>query len=240
MSARIHTRARRRQKPHAGFMAHLLDPIDTLSEVIFSVLILLTFTLAFRIFIIGDGQPVTNEYVKDLVWAALGAAIAWGIIDGIMYALFQVLGRSERHRLLWHIQAAHTADEAVSAIADEFDYMMEPITGEEQRRTLYEDILDHLRTSQPRAVGLKREDLTGGLASVLIAILAVMPSFLPLFIFPSNYPLAIRLSNIVSFIVLFAAGYEWGRYTGMSRWRTGLLVMGVGALLVAVAIPLGG
>ena len=52
--------------------------------------------------------------------------------------------------------------------------------------------------------------------------------------------LAIRLSNVVSFIVLFAAGYEWGRYTGMSPWRTGLLVMGVGALLVAVAIPLGG
>ena len=220
-------------------MAHLLDPIDTLSEVIFSVLILLTFTLAFRIFIIGDGQPVTNEYVKDLVWAALGAAIAWGIIDGIMYALFQVLGRSERHRLLWHIQAAHTADEAVSAIADEFDYMMEPITGEEQRRTLYEDILDHLRTSQPRAVGLKREDLTGGLASVLIAVLAVTPSFLPLFIFSNDYALAIRLSNVVSFIVLFAAGYEWGRYTGMSRWRTGLLVMGVGALLEGVAIPLG-
>jgi uncharacterized membrane protein len=52
--------------------------------------------------------------------------------------------------------------------------------------------------------------------------------------------LAIRLSNVVSFIVLFAAGYEWGRYTGMSSWKTGLLVMGVGALLVAVAIPLGG
>ena len=69
-----------------------------------------------------------RDSVKDLVWAALGATIAWGIIDGIMYALFQVLGRSERHRLLWHIQAAHTADEAVSAIADEFDYMMEPIT----------------------------------------------------------------------------------------------------------------
>jgi VIT1/CCC1 family predicted Fe2+/Mn2+ transporter len=221
-------------------MAHLLDPIDTLSEVIFSVLILLTFTLAFRIFMMNDGLPLTADYIRELAWAALGATVAWGIIDGIMYALFEVLGRSERYRLLWHIQAADTMDEAIEAIADEFDYMLEPITGEEQRRTLYEDILDHLRNSQPRAVGLKREDLTGGLASVLIAVLAVAPSFLPLFIFRSDYALAIRLSNVVSFIVLFAAGYEWGRYTDMSRWRTGLLVMGVGALLVAVAIPLGG
>jgi VIT1/CCC1 family predicted Fe2+/Mn2+ transporter len=241
LSARVHTRTRtrRRQKPREGFLAHLLDPIDTLSEVIFSVLILLTFTLAFRIFMM-DGRPVTADYVNDLVWAALGATVAWGIIDGILYALFEVLGRTERHRLLWHIQAAHTPDEAVTAIADEFDYMLEPITSEEQRRTLYQDILDHLHDSQPRAVGLKREDLTGGLASVLIAVLAVAPSFLPLFIFRHDYALAIRLSNVVSFIVLFLAGYEWGRYTAMSSWRTGLLVMAVGALLVAVAIPLGG
>ena len=239
MSARIHTRARRRQKPREGFLAHLLDPIDTLAEVIFSILILLTFTLAFRIFAM-DSELLTVDFIRELMWAALGATVAWGIIDGIMYALFEVLGRSERRRLLWHIQAAHTPDEAVTAIANEFDYMLEPITGEEQRRTLYEDILDHLRHSQPRAVGLKHEDLTGGLASVLIALLAVTPSFLPLLIFPNDYALAIRLSNVVSFIVLFAAGYEWGRYTGMSPWRTGLLVMGVGALLVAVAIPLGG
>ena len=239
MSARVHSRIRRRQKPREGFLAHLLDPIDTLSEVIFSVLILLTFTLAFRIFML-DGQHVTQDYVNDLVWAALGATIAWGVIDGIMYALFEVLGRSERRRLLWHIQAAHTPDEAVAAIGDEFDYMLEPITGEEQRQTLYQDILDHLQDSEPRAVGLKREDLTGGLASVLVAVLAVTPSFVPFFIFYNDYALAIRLSNVVSFVVLFAAGYEWGRYTGVKPWKTGLLVMAVGALLVGIAIPLGG
>ena len=239
MSARVHTRARRRQKPREGFLAHLLDPIDTLAEIIFSVLILLTFTLAFRIFML-DGRPITADYINDLIWAALGATVAWGIIDGIMYALIEVLGRSERHRLLWHIQAANTPQEAIEAIGGEFDFILEPITGESQRQTLYQDILDHLRDSRPRAVGLKREDLTGGLASVLIAVLAVAPSFLPLFIFRNDYALAIRLSNLVSFVVLFAAGYEWGRYTGMNRWRTGLLVTAVGALLVAVAIPLGG
>ena len=239
MSARVHNRVRRRQKPHEGFLAHLLDPIDTLTEIIFSVLILLTFTLAFRIFIM-DGRPVTAEYVNELIWAALGATVAWGIIDGIMYVLIEVLGRSERYRLLWHIQAAHADEEAITAVADEFDFILEPITGEGQRQTLYRDILDHLRDSRPRPVGLKREDLTGALASVLVAVLAVLPSFLPLFVLSHDYGLAIRLSNIVSFIVLFAAGYEWGRYTGMTRWKTGLLVMGVGALLVAIAIPLGG
>ena len=74
MSARIHSRTRRRQKPRQGFLAHLLDPIDTLSEIIFSVLILLTFTLAFRIFML-DGRPVTAEYVNEVIWAALRAVL---------------------------------------------------------------------------------------------------------------------------------------------------------------------
>lgn len=240
MYAKVHTRARRRPKPTAGFMAHLLEPIDSLAEIIFSVLILLTFTLAFRIFLLGDGQPLTAEDIRDLMVAALSATVAWGIIDGVMYALIEVLGRSERHRLLWHIQAADDRSEAVQAIANEFDFMLEPITGEGQRHALYEDILDHLGDSQPQAIGLKREDLTGGLASVLVAVLAVAPSFLPLLILRHDYALAIRLSNVVSFIVLFLAGYEWGRFTGMNRWKTGLLVVAVGMLLVAIAIPLGG
>lgn len=40
--------------------------------------------------------------------------------------------------------------------------------------------------------------------------------------------------------MLFYAGYEWGKYTGASRWKTGLVLVGVGMLLVAIAIPLGG
>jgi hypothetical protein len=240
LHTKVHTRARRRPKPREGFLAHLLDPIDTLAEAMFSVLILLTFTLAFRIFMLSEGEPVTAEYVNDLLWAALGATIAWGIIDGVMYALVEVLERSERHRILWHIQAAHNDEEAAEAIADEFDYILEPITGEGQRRTLYLDILDHLRDSQPRPVGLKREDLTGGLAPVLVALLAVAPSLVPLLVLRQDPALAIRLSNVVSFIVLFAVGYEWGRYTNTSGWKTGLLVAAVGLLLVLVAIPLGG
>ena len=70
MSARIHTRARRRQKPREGFLAHLLDPIDTLAEVIFSILILLTFTLAFRIFAM-DSELLTADFIRELMWACL-------------------------------------------------------------------------------------------------------------------------------------------------------------------------
>ena len=82
--------------------------------------------------------------------------------------------------------------------------------------------------------------MTGGAASVLIAVLAVLPSLLPFVLLRNDHALAIRVSNIVSFLVLFYSGYEWGKYTGTNALRTGLILVGVGVLLVAIAIPFGG
>jgi VIT1/CCC1 family predicted Fe2+/Mn2+ transporter len=51
---------------------------------------------------------------------------------------------------------------------------------------------------------------------------------------------ALRISNIVSFIILFILGYRWGRYTGANPWKFGALLVLAGVLLMAIAIPLGG
>jgi hypothetical protein len=240
MTARVHHRGRRRPKPTAGFLSNLLDPIDRLAETIYSILILLTFTLAFRIFKLNPADAVTPEYVNELLVAALLATVAWGVIDGIVYVLTEVLERGERHRILWHIQSADTEEEAAAAMADEFDYILEPITGEAQRDVLYRDVLDHLRDSRPQPVKLKREDFIGALACVLVAIIAVTPSLIPFVLLRDDPALAIRISNVISFGVLFYSGYEWGKYTGTSRIKTGLVLVAVGVLLVAIAIPFGG
>lgn len=221
-------------------MAHLLDPIDRLAETIYSVLILLTFTLAFRIFHLGSGEAVTSEYVNELLLGAILAILAWGVIDGIVYALTEVFERGEKHRILLYIEAADSPEEAVEAVADELDFILEPITSESQRRALYAEILEHLHDSQPQPVRLTRADLTGGAASVLVAVLAVLPSLIPFALFRDDPALAIRISNIISFLVLFYSGYEWGKYTGTNPWKTGLLLLAVGVLLVAIAIPFGG
>ncbi len=240
MTARVHSRGRRRAKPTEGFLSNLLDPIDRLAETIYSVLILLTFTLAFRIFRLDPGEAVSAEYVNELLIAAFLATVAWGAVDGIVYVLTEVLERGERHRILWSIQSADTEQEAVETVADELDYILEPITGEAQRAILYRDILAHLHDSEPQPVRLKREDFIGALACVLVAIIAVLPSLVPFAIFRSDYDLAIRVSNIISFGVLFYAGYGWGKYTGANPWKIGLALVLIGVLLVAIAIPFGG
>jgi VIT1/CCC1 family predicted Fe2+/Mn2+ transporter len=242
MPPRAAYRASKRPVQREGFFERLLDPIDRLSETIFSVLILLTFTLAYRLIRLGPDPyaPIPPEYLVELFFAALGATVTWGFIDGVIYALLSVFGRGEKHRFLANIQAAGSEEEGVQAIADELDYVLEPITGEQQRRLLYADVLDHLRDSKPQPVRLTRADLYGGMGCVLVAVLAVLPSLLPLLLLREDYALALRASNLISFGVLFYTGYEWGKYSGLHPWKTGLLLAALGAALAALAIPLGG
>lgn len=241
-TVRASTRNRPRTTPKESFIGRLLDPIDRLSETIFSILILLTFTLAFRIIKLGaePNQVIPSTYINELLIGAAGAALAWGIIDGIMYALMSMFKRGERHRLLSQLQAAETEEEGVQIIADELDYILESITGAEQRRQLYEDVLEHLRNGKAQPVRLTRQDVAGGFGSVLVAMLTVLPPFVPLLLLYNNPALAIRVSNVVSFIVLFIAGYQWGKHTGANPWSMGLLLVSIAAVMVLIAILLGG
>jgi hypothetical protein len=242
MPPRAAYRAGKRPVRKEGFFERLLDPIDRLSETIFSVLILLTFTLAYRLIRLGPNpyEPIPPDYLVGLFFAALGATVAWGLIDGVVYMLLAVFERGEKHKFLANIQAAGSEEEGVRAIADELDYVLEPITGEQQRRLLYVDVLDHLRNSRPQPLRLTRDDIYGGLGCVLVAVLAVLPSLLPLLLLREDYAAALRMSNLISAGVLFYAGYEWGKYSGLHPLKTGLLLAALGVALAAIAIPLGG
>lgn len=242
MPTRSSFRAGHRVPQEGGFLSNLIDPIDRLSESVFSIIILLLFTLAFRIILLSEDaeQALSPKTMNDLLLGALGAVLAWGFIDGVMYALLSLFERGERHRMLKNIQAAATEEEAVEVIGDELDYILEPITDERVRQSLYQSILVHLRDSQPRRIGFTREDFSGILGHVLVAFIAVLPSLTPLLLLRHNPDLAIRVSNLVSLIILFIVGYQWGKYTGANPWRTGLLLMAVALSMVLIAIPLGG
>jgi len=224
------------------YLGGLIDPIDRLSETIFSVLIGLLYVLAFRFITLSStpGQSISDENVNELLVGVISAVVAWGLIDGIMYALLSVFGRGERHRLLIDIQAARTEQEAMEVIADDMDYLLEPITGEDERKALYRSILTHLKNSKPRKYGLKGEDITGVLGHVLVAILSVIPSLIPFVVLRHDYDLAIRVSILISFIVLYVTGSRWASYTGANPWKTGLLIISIAAALVLIAILLGG
>jgi hypothetical protein len=153
----VTVRARHHFKRGQEFFENLLDPIDWLSEAIFSILILLIYLIAFGFNMRSDTpqQSISHENVNDMLVGVLSTVIAWGLIDGIMYALLSMFARGENHRLYRDVQAARTEEEAVDIIAEELDYILEPITCENERKTLYHSIFDHLRNSKPRNIGFK-------------------------------------------------------------------------------------
>lgn len=75
---------------------------------------------------------------------------------------------------------------------------------EGQRHALYHDILAYLSRTEPQTIGIQREGMVGAVATVLLSVVAVLPPLLLLL--PDNTALAIRLSNVVSFAVISAAG----------------------------------
>ena len=92
------------------FTARYLDPVDRLAEIVYGVLIVLTFTLAFHgiEFRNSPVEGVRRRFSRSLL-AAIGCTVAWGFIDSVMYILTSMFERSERQRLLVEIQHARTS-----------------------------------------------------------------------------------------------------------------------------------
>ncbi len=241
-----HRRVHRRPPPPKGWLegliARWLAPIDALTGAIYSILIVLTFTLAFTVIKRGpgSGQPIPEDFGTELFFAVAGAAVAWGLIDGLMLALLAALERGEKHRFLHEIQAADGDEEAIEVIAEEFDFVLEPITSSQKRHLLYGNMLEHLRDSEPRPVGFQHWDWVEALGLAIVAVVAATPSLIPLYFLRHEPLAALRVSNVISFVMLFLLGYRWGYYTGASRWKTGLLLVLFAGALMAIAIPLGG
>src|SRR5262245_38160248 len=59
----------------------VLSPVDRISEVLFGLIMVLSFTGA--ISVATDGR----EEIRELLWAALGCNVAWGLVDAIMYLM---------------------------------------------------------------------------------------------------------------------------------------------------------
>lgn len=223
------------------FLARFLDPIDRLTEAIYAVLIVMTFTMAYRAIDANaaNAAPI-SQLVTNLAIAAFGCAFAWGIIDGAMHVLLSLLERGESNQLFRRLKTAQNEEAAMDAIASQLDDALEPITTDEERQEFYKRAYERLRNREPKRVGFKREDFFGALGVVLIAMLAALPLVIPLVLFRDNATLALRASNLMAIVMLFLFGYSWAKYSGSNPFKVGFALAALGVVMVLVAIPLGG
>ena len=218
-----------------AFLDKYLDPISSFGEVVFGLIMTLTFTLGAGLMLQEEGP----EGARQLLIATIGCNVAWGVIDAALYVVGEIFERGRRRRLVQTIQGAGTAERALPYVAAELDELLEAVTSEPERRQLYERIAERIRGSALPRNRVSKADLLGGLASFLLVFIASLPAALPfLFIQPAH--LALRISNALLLAMLFGVGWRWAHYTLARPWAIGLCLMLGGVALVALAIALGG
>lgn len=228
------------QKPREGLFARYLDPASRMSEIIFGVLIVMTFTLSFRAVDVQafPNEAASAEFVRRLLLAAIGCTIAWGIIDGVMYLLTALLTRGSQQRLVRVAQNAPDETSAMAAIAEALDDDLAALS-EKDRRDVYRELYEGVQGVSLRKVRVRRGDVLGAVVVACMAVIAVCPVVIP-FLFVQDPVWALRTSNIIAIAMLYVVGARWARYADAVPWKVGLILAGVGIALMIVAIPLGG
>jgi hypothetical protein len=216
-------------------MAGHLDPGTRMGEILFGLIMTLTFTLGAGIVIQEEGR----EGARAMLIAILGCNLAWGIIDGVFYVLGQVFERGRLRRVGSRLRGTTSDAEAHRMVAAEFDEQLEPFTDESLRERLYRSIVERVRAIPPAPNPVRREDLIGGLAAGWLVFACSFPAVLPFLVLDEPH-LALRISNAILLGLLFFVGWRMARHTLARPWIVGATFLMVGLLLVLIAIPLGG
>ena len=211
-----------------------LDPGSTLGELIFGMIMVLTFTLGARL--LGPDEPTDG---RELLIAALGCNVAWGIIDAFLY----LLGTMHERRRLASVQAAVYRSEsdkaALALLREELNDGLSTLAARESQDAFYAAIAAGSRRGAKVRTGLNAEDFRAASLVFLLVVLTALPAAVPFLLVEDSY-VALRISNGVMTALLFLVGYLWGKHVGAKPLVSGLLVMSIGVALVLVAIPLGG
>ena len=211
-----------------------LDPSESLGEVLFGLIMVLTFTLGAGL-IVREGE----DAVREMIVGIIGCNIAWGVIDGGMYIMTALFERSQNARLWRAVKGAGRDDEALAIVGGWLDPQLSALTSPSVRARLSEDVLTTLRRAEPVRPTVTRHDVYGAIASFWLVVLSAIPAVLPFLIFDSRY-LALRVSNGLLLGLLFLVGYRWSEYTNGRPWISGLAMLAAGGALVAVAMAFGG
>jgi VIT1/CCC1 family predicted Fe2+/Mn2+ transporter len=213
-----------------SFFARHLDPAESLGEILFGLIMVLTFTL---------GASVAGGWERGLILAAVGCNVAWGIIDGALFVMSRVFERSRRGRLIRAIREAPDAAAAVDAVRREMEPGLEGVTEPADRDRLYRSVHALIANGTPARVRLRRDDWLGALAVFALVTATALPAAAPFLVLRDPH-VALRVSNWLLVALLFVVGWRWARHTDANPWVAGTASMGLGVLLVAVAIALGG
>jgi len=215
---------------NAAQRPRVLDPLSRTSEILFGLIMVLTFTLS-----LGATQAGRDD-VRAMLIGVIGCNLAWGLIDA---ALYLMMVRGERGLAASAVAAIRSEENPATGRALVADYLPPEVLPALTEAEI-ERIRTHLKALPAGALqqGVGREDRVAALGVFLLVFLCLFPVVIPFLVF-EDLRFALRASNAVAIALLFLTGFSFGRHVGRP-WRTGFVMVLVGVVLVAVAMALGG
>ena len=208
-----------------------LDPISRISEILFGLIMVLSFTGS--ISVASDGKAE----IKDLLWAALGCNLAWGIIDGVFYLMSRLFEKGHGYSVLKKLKSTTDKNVARNLLSDELPPVIAAILKPEEVDQIQERLVK--LEDLPKSALINLSDLRTAFMIFLLVFTCTFPVALP-FIFINNTALALRLSNGIALLILFIGGFSVGKYAGFKPSVSGIGILFLGIVLVGLTIALGG
>lgn len=207
----------------------VLEPGDRFGEVIFGLIMVLTFTGSISVATSG------RQEIREILIGALGCNLAWGIVDGVMFMMSSIAYRTRQARIR-HLVPAVAPEVARALVRTELPEVVDEALDD----AAVDAVVGHIRQMEagPRA-GLHWDDVKGAFGVFLLVTLATLPVAMP-FVVMQEVGRALRISNAIALAMLFIAGWQFGKTSGLRPMRVGAVMVVLGAALVALTIALGG
>lgn len=209
----------------------VLNPVDRVSEMLFGLFMALTFVGAISVAESGRAE------VRAMLAAALGCNLAWGLVDAVMYLVRTVTDRGRLLTLINSVRATPDAEAGRTLIKRSLSRVAAGLVTDTEIEAMRGRIV--ALPSVPKRPTLKSDDLLAALAVFLLVVAATFPVVLPFVLF-DDVGLAKAVSRAIALAMLFFGGLALGRYAGYGSWKVGFMMAGLGAVLVAAVIALGG
>ena len=218
-------------QPENATREPVLSPVDRVSEMLFGLFMALTFVGAVSVAEAG------HEQIRDMLVAALGCNLAWGLVDAIMYLVRTVTDRGRSLTLVRSVRAAPDAETGRRFLEQSLSRAVAGLVSSVEIEAMRRRIV--ALSSVPARPTLLRDDLLASLAIFLIVVATTLPVVLP-FLFIKDIGAAKTTSRAIALAMLFFGGLALGRYAGYGEWRVGFMMIGLGTAIVIAINALGG
>lgn len=212
-------------------ITRLMSPVERISEILFGLIMALTFTCTISV----TGSDQTE--VREMLVAAIGCNIAWGLVDAVMYLLMTLTEKGHNLTIFNFVRKTKDADKAHRFIAEALPPVVAGVMSPGELEELRQRLL--LIPEPPSANGLRITDYKIAIGIFLLVFLSTFPIAVP-FLFISEVQTALRVSNLIAIVMMFLCGWFLGKYGGRNRLSMGFMMSLIGIVLVLLTISLGG